>query len=272
MPELPEIVHRAREIDAALTGRTVTAVTIFQPKCLNIPADAFIQCVVGQTFHGAQYRGKWILAALDDATLLLNLGMGGEILLHAPGEPLPEKVQAVFDLDDASRLSFHFWWFGYIHVMASDRLAEHTMTAELGIDPLAPAFTAEALATLLAGRRARIKSLLLNQKVIAGIGNMYSHDVLFRAKLHPDRLAHSLSPAEIRALWSGIRDTLQTAIDLGGSDHEQGLHGNVGAFGLDHLLVGYREGHPCPSCGATITRIRTGSTQGFICPECQVLE
>jgi formamidopyrimidine-DNA glycosylase len=197
--------------------------------------------------------------------------MGGEILLHAPSEPLPDKIQAAFSLDDGARLSFHFWWFGYIHLMPNDRLAEHKMTAELGVDPLAPAFTIEALAALLNGRRTRVKSLLLDQKVIAGIGNMYAHDVLFRARLHPDRTANTLSPDEIEALWLGIHDTLQMAVDLGGAAHEQGLHGNRGSFGMEHLLVGYKEGQPCPFCGTTIVKIRTGSTQGFICPQCQAL-
>ena len=271
MPELPEIVHRAREIDAVLTGRRVTAVDILQPKCLNVPVDAFAAGVVGETIRGARHSGKWIIVTLDGHTLLLSLGMGGEVLLHPPGEPLPDKVQAVFDLDDASRLSIHFWWFGYIHLMANNRLTEHKMTAELGADPLAPAFTVETLASLLTGRRTRIKSLILDQKVIAGIGNMYAHDVLYRARLHPDRPANSLSRAEVESLWRGIRDTLQTAVDLGGSDHEQGLDGRCGKFGMAHLLVGYKEGLPCPSCGSAIAKIRTGSTQGFICPRCQTI-
>jgi formamidopyrimidine-DNA glycosylase len=271
MPELPEIVHRAREMNAALAGRTVTAVDIVQPKCLNAPVDEFRRGLVGETMRGARHSGKWIIVPLDGHTLLLSLGMGGEILLHAPGEPLPDKIQAAFGLDDGARLSFHFWWFGYIHLVPNDRLAEHRMTAELGIDPLAEGFTSEALAGLLNGRRSRVKSLLLDQTVIAGIGNMYAHDILFRARLHPDRTANSLSCEEVEALWRGIRDTLRTAVDLGGSAHEMGLHGNRGSFGMEHLLVGYKEGQPCPSCGATIVKIRTGSTQGFICPHCQAL-
>jgi len=271
MPELPEIVHRAREMHAALTGRTVIAVDVVQPKCLNVPVEAFARGVVGETIRGARHSGKWIIVTMDDHTLLINLGMGGEVLLHPAGEPLPGKVQAVLGLDDGSRLSFHFWWFGYIHLMPSDRLAEHKMTAELGVDPLSPSFTVEALAALLNGRRTRVKSLILDQRVIAGIGNMYAHDVLFRARLHPDRPVNSLSNAEVESLWRGIRDTLRTAVDLGGSDHEQGLHGNVGRFGMEHLLVGYKEGQPCPACGAAVVKIRTGSTQGFICPRCQAL-
>jgi len=271
MPELPEIVHRAREMGAALIGRTVTAVDIVQPKCLNVDVDAFERGLVGETIRGAHHAGKWIVVSLDGHALLLNLGMGGEVLLHAPGEPLPVKIQAAFDLDDGARVSVHFSWFGYIHLMANDRLAEHRMTAELGIDPLAESFTSQALADLLDGRRTRVKSLLLDQRVIAGIGNMYSHDILFRARIHPDRPANSLSRNEVEALWRGIRDTLRTAVDLGGSAWERGVHGNHGSFDTEHLLVGYREGQPCPSCGAEIVKIRTGSTQAFICPQCQVL-
>ena len=269
MPELPEIVHRAREIDAALAGRTVTDVTVAQPKCLNMSVEAFRHGMLGETIRGARHSGKWVIVPLTRHTLFLSLGMGGEVLLHAPGEPLPARIQAAFSLDDGSRLSFHFWWFGHIHLMPNERLAEHRMTAELGADPLAPGFTVDALASLLDGRRTRVKSLLLDQRVIAGIGNMYAHDILFRARLHPDRAVNSLSPAEVEALWRGIRETLQSAVDLGGTAWEQGLHGDRGAFGMEHLLVGYKEGQPCPSCGTTIVKVRTGSTHGFICPRCQ---
>ncbi len=269
MPELPEIVWRAAEIDAELRGKRIVEAHLLQEKCLNLAPEAFKEAVLGETFAGARYRGKWVVAELSDHTLLLNFGMGGEMLLHRDGESLPGKLQAWFGLDDGSRLSFHFWWFGYIHIVPTHRLSEHDTLARLGVDPLSAEFTPAALSVLLTGTRRRIKTVLLDQAAIAGIGNMYSHDILFRARLHPDRPANSLAPAEIEALWHGIRDTLQTAIDLGGSSHERNLHNEYGGFGMEHLLVGYKGEQPCPACGAEILKIKTGSNSAYICPACQ---
>ncbi len=269
MPELPEIVWRARECDAALRGRIITGASLLQPKCLNLSPDEFAQQIVGQRIQEAIYRGKWIVLRLDTLYWLLNLGMGGELLLHAPGAPLPDKLQASFDLDNGARLSLHFWWFGYIHLAPTP--AEHPMVGALGADPLSPDFTPEALRQIIAGRRTRIKSLLLDQSVIAGIGNFYAHDVLYRARLHPLRPANTLSDDEIEALWRGIRETLQVSINLGGAKFEQNLYGQGGRFDAIQLLIGYKEGQPCPACGTTIAKIPTGSTAGFICPSCQTL-
>jgi formamidopyrimidine-DNA glycosylase len=268
MPELPEILLRAREIDSALRGRVIVRAEFAQPKCLNVAPDEFAQRVLGQTIRDATHRGKWVFVTLDRDLLLLSLGMGGEILLHEAGEPLPAKWQAVFYLEGGARLSVHFWWFGYLHLVASDRIAEHTMTAKLGVDPLNSAFTAESLSALLKGRRA-VKTVLLDQACIAGIGNLYSHDILFRAGIHPLRPGNSLSAGEIQALWESIRVVLSEAIALGGAHWEQDLYGRRGRFDMACLQVGYKEGQRCPSCGATIERIKTGATAAFVCPACQ---
>ena len=165
-------------------------------------------------------------------------------------------------------MSVHFWWFGYLHLVANEQIAQHTMTARLGADPLEPAFTVESLSALLSGRRA-VKSVLLDQTCIAGIGNMYSHDILFRAGIHPMRPGNSLSAGEIQALCESIRAVFSEAIALGGTHWEQDLYGRVGRFDLACLQVGYKEGQHCPRCGATIERIKTGATAAFVCPSCQ---
>ena len=268
MPELPEIWLRAREIDRELVGRTFTASEFRQPKCLNIAPDVFSAAIAGQTIRLAAPRGKWVIVDLDTHHLLLSLGMGGEILLHQPGENLPDKLQARLDLSDGARLSVHFWWFGYLHLVRMGELPKHAMTAHLGVDPLSPGFTPAALAGLLRSRRV-VKSVLLDQTQIAGIGNMYAHDILFRARVHPLRPANSLSIAEVTALWQAIRTEFQESIALGGTHWEKDLHGQEGKFDLSYLLVGYKEGQPCPVCGTAVVKIKTGATMGFICPSCQ---
>lgn len=269
MPELPEIVWRAREVHEHLRGRRIVRTEVFQPKCLNIPADEFRRRLQGEEFQEATYRGKWVVARLREHDLLLNLGMGGELLLHGDADDLPPKLQALITLHDGARLSLHFVWFGYLHLVPHDGRETHGMTGNLGMDPLASGFTTESLGRMLASSRTRLKALLLDQTKIAGIGNMYAHDILFRARLHPNRKANTLSPGEVAALVLGLRDTLELAIALGGSRWEKGLLGQPGGFDMPHLLVGYKESQPCPACGAAILKIRTGSTASFICPECQ---
>ena len=149
-------------------------------------------------------------------------------------------------------------------------LGSHTMTAKLGPNGLE--LTADDLRALLKGRRGRIKSFLLNQSRIAGIGNAYIHDILFLAKLHPLRKISTLTDAEVDALSEAIHDGLQPSIDKGGAFYEMNLYGEKGGFTMDDILIGYKEGEPCPVCSTQIVKIKTGSTSSFICPHCQPLE
>jgi formamidopyrimidine-DNA glycosylase len=124
---------------------------------------------------------------------------------------------------------------------------------------------------LLQGRRGGIKAFLLNQKRIAGIGNVYVQDPLFKAGIHPLRTIDTLNDAETNALYHALRETLQESIDHGGAAYESNLYGDKGGWDSSHLLVAYREGNPCPVCGTAVAKIRTGSTHTHICPSCQPL-
>jgi len=269
MPELPEITCRAREMREELVGRTITGVEVLQPKCLNVPPERFVERLTGGTIEDVSYHGKWIFVETTRGYLLLNMGMGGEILL-VTRKSLPEKRRLVFDFDDGTCLSINFWWFGYAHYTPLDALDSHAMTAKQGPDALD--VTAEELKAMLDGRRGRIKSFLLDQSKIAGIGNAYVHDILFLARLHPLRQVNTMSDTEIEALANAIHHGLRPSIEAGGAFYEVNLYGKPGGFTAEILLVGYREGKPCPVCGTTIEKIKTGSTAGFICPQCQPLE
>jgi formamidopyrimidine-DNA glycosylase len=268
MPELPEITVRAREMRDELLGKRIAGVEVLQPKCLNVPETEFADALTGAEVRSVANKGKWLLVETSKGWLLLNLGMGGEMLLVA-SDALPEKRRLVFSFEDGSCLSLNFWWFGYAHYVPAGELDSHAMTAKLG--PNALDVTAEQLRTMLRGRRGRIKSFLLNQSNLAGIGNAYVHDILFLARLHPLRPIATLSDSEIEALAAGIRGGLQPSIDKGGAFYEPSLHGAKGGFTMDDVLVGYKEGKPCPECGTPIKKVKTGSTSSFICPECQPL-
>ncbi len=267
MPELPEIAVLARQMKKELVGKTFTGVEVLQPKCLNVPEETFIAALTGARLRDVTHRGKWIFVETSQGWLLLSLGMGGEILL-VTRDTLPEKHRLILDFDDNTCLAINFWWFGYAHYTAD--LADHKMTAKLGPNTLD--LTLEQFRALLRGRRGGVKSFLLNQARIAGIGNVYVQDPLFKAKLHPLRKINTLSDDQIAALWRALQETLQESIDHGSSVWEMDLYGKKGRWDSSFFLVAYRQGQPCPTCGTAVEKIRTGSTSSFICPQCQPLD
>jgi len=248
-----------------LVGKEFADVEILQPKCLNVTPKLFRSRLIGAAIRGVSYRGKWIQVETSSGWLLLNLGMGGEILLVTP-ETMPEKYRLCFLFSDGTCLAVNFWWFGYAHWAADP--AEHPMTAKLG--PNAIDLTLEQFRSLLRGRRGAIKPFLLDQSRIAGIGNVIVQDPLFRARIHPMRGISELNDEDIQALYREIQRTLHEAIEHGGSSWEQNLYGEKGKWGADFFDVAYRTDQGCPVCGTVVEKIKTGSTSGYICPQCQV--
>ena len=267
MPELPEIAVFARDMQKELVGRTISGIEVLQPKCLNLPEEDFRTALTDARILAVTPRGKWLQVETTRGWLLLNLGMGGEILLTSRNR-LPEKHRLIFDLDDDACLAINFWWFGQAHYVAD--LADHPSIAQLG--PNALDLTLDQFRELLRGRRGGVKSFLLNQRRIAGIGNVYIQDPLFKAGIHPLRTINTLSEDEVLALWRALRETLQESIDLGGSHWEQNLYGERGGWDSSFFQVAYREGQPCPICGTAVEKIKTGSTSSFVCPQCQPLD
>ncbi len=266
MPELPEIISRAREMKRVLAGKTITGIEVIQPKCLNMRPATFKKRLTGAAVLDVTHHGKWLFIHTSQGYLLLNLGMGADVLLTTR-KRLPEKYQFIFDLDDGKCMSVRFWWFGYVHYAPEGKLGKHEMTAKLGPDALE--ISREEFREMVRGRRGGAKMFLLNQENIAGIGNAYVQDILFLAGLHPSTTLDRLKDDEIDRLWQAIRDGLLPAAKKGGSWYEKTLRGKPGGFLYEDLLVGYREGKPCPTCGTDVVKLRTGSTQSFICPSCQ---
>lgn len=271
MPELPEIFNLARQMKVELTGKKISAVEVRQEKCLNIPVPDFQSLVTGKTIGPVSSRGKWLFVKLEPgAYFLLSLGMGGDVVYHKEKGALPDKYQLKFDFSDGSILTVGFWWFGYAHAVEEGRLKEHRMTSALGISPLDDAeYTFENFSALLQGKKGAVKTMLMNQGYLAGIGNVYIQDILFRAKLHPNRKISQISGEDRKLLFGVIREDLKRAAALGGLAYEKDLYGQPGGF--KDFLVGYKEGQPCPACGTVIQKIKTGSTASYICPSCQVL-
>ncbi len=269
MPEIPEIASRAHELNAVLPGKTISGADVFQPKCLNLPVEQFTQGLTGAVVDRVSYHGKWIKVHTNQGWLLINMGMGGEILLVNRAN-LPEKHAVVIDFRDESCLSISFWWFGHVHYVTERALLSHAPTARLGPNVLD--LSLEDFRRVTAGQRTNVKTFLLDQSRVAGIGNAYAHDILFLARIHPLRKMDSLTPVEIAALYQAIQDGLRPSLALNGAFYEKDIYGKPGGFTLDRILIGYRENAPCPECGTPIVKIKTGSTSSFICPKHQSLE
>ncbi|MDD5368708.1 MAG: hypothetical protein PHQ40_06480 [Anaerolineaceae bacterium] len=266
MPELPEITQLARQIDMTLSARILVGIEILQPKSLNIPEDAFRAALCGATIQRASSRGKWILVETNQGWLLINLGMGGEVLLTDRAH-LPPKYRLIFDLDNGQSIAINFWWFGYVHYAAAQELLNHPMVGKLGPNALDLSF--EKFQRLVKDNRGTIKALLLDQSKLAGIGNSYIHDILFKARMHPLRRLNSLTDEEIDGLFNSMHAVLELSMKKGTAFYEMDLFGKKGGFTFQDVLVGYREGQPCPVCGTTIAKIKTGGTSSFLCPSCQ---
>jgi len=272
MPELPELTILASQMRRELTGKRISRVECFQPKCSNVEPSRLDVTLSGRRVGETTSKGKWLfMPAENGCTLLINLGMGADMVRFVPGGPMPPKYQFRLDLEDGTGFTIRFWWFGYVHLVLNDELQAHAMTRDLGPSPLDPKFTADDFRRLVRRGHGMIKPFLLDQRHVSGIGNAYVHDILFRARIHPRRPIPGLSDAEIDALFASVRDVLGTAIVMGGAYYEKDFYGHPGGYTAEHWLVGYADGRPCTVCGATIRKIKTGSTSSYICPSCQPL-
>jgi len=271
--ELPEITVLAGQMGAEMVEKRVSDVQVSNEKCLNMPLSRFREIIVGRRVRSVEPRGKWVFIGLDRGyTLLFNTGMGADVIHFDAVDGLPEKHQIRLTLDDGSGFTVRVWWFCYLHLVPSDRLQEHDLTGGMGMSPLDEGFTLDLFRGLLSGRRGGVKGFLMNQKNVAGIGNVYIQDILFGASLHPLRRIDTLSDGEVEALYGSMRAVLGESTGVGGLAYERDFYGKPGGYGKELYRVAYKPGLPCPVCGATIEKIRTGSTASFICPSCQRLE
>jgi formamidopyrimidine-DNA glycosylase len=271
MPELPEIFIISNQMNKSLRDKKISSVDIKQPKILNISEREFITNIKEKTFDTVKPEGKWIFAELKpDYHLLINLGMGGDIIYFEKFTEIPGEYHFRMDFEDKTGLTVKFSWFGHIHLVKTDELDEHKPTKDLAKSPVDDDFTLEYFKTILKERpRKGIKSFLMDQKIISGIGNVYIQDILYIPGIHPLSKIGSLNDTEISTLFKAIKNVLTSSIKSAGLQYERDFYGVKGKYSINDMLVGYKEGKPCPECNTTIEKIKTGSTSTYICPECQ---
>lgn len=270
MAELPEIAKLAGQMEDTLRGKTVQAVSLLQEKCANIPADEFQKRIAGAKIHHTRNKGKWIITSLDNGeNVLLSLGMGADILFFENEDNVPDKYQVKVCFTDGCGYTARFWWFGKFLLVSDKALASESNTKDIAIDPFDEKFTPQYFTMLLKGKKTQIKAFLMNQKNVGGIGNMYMHDILFKARLHPQKKISDMSEDDITLLYNSITDVLKLSREKGAFAFESDFFGQKGEYNMDYFLVGYKENQPCPVCNEPIVSIKTGSTSTFICPVCQ---
>jgi formamidopyrimidine-DNA glycosylase len=278
MPELPEVEYVARQLRQLLIGRTISAVQVNWPRTVAHPdAQTFCAALSGAQVLLIDRRAKYLVISLSgEQVLLIHRRMTGNLLLlpAASGDGSWAKVpdpycRVVFLLDDGRRLVFSDpRKFGRIALYPSSELAG--ALRGLGLEPLSEEFTPEALAALLKGRARQMKPLLLDQSCIAGIGNIYADEALFRAGIHPLRRAETLTPEEVSRLHAAIRAVLELGIEHGGTTfgRHQDVWGEAGR-NRQHLEVYQRAGEPCVRCGTPLARLVVAQRSAHFCPTCQ---
>ncbi len=270
MAELPEIVKIAGQMRDTLRGKSIHTVALLQEKCSNVAADEFQKRVAGARVDDTWHKGKWIITKLDNGeNILLSLGMGADVLYFEREKSEPEKYQIKVLFSDGSGYTVRFCWFGKFLLIPDDKLASEPNTKDIAIDPFSEEFTLEYFTSLLKGKRSQVKAFLINQKNVGGIGNMYMHDILFKARLHPQRKISDMSGDEIKLFYTSIMEQLNLSREKGAFAYEKDFFGQKGGFTMDYFLVGYKENQPCPDCGETIVSMKTSGTSSFICPACQ---
>lgn len=263
MPELPEVETYAADLRERLRGRTVRGAHVYWGRCVPTGDSLLGPRLAGQTVEDVRRRGKYIVFDLSDDTLLVHLKMSGRLDVVAAHTPADPYARVVFELDNGEEMRFHDpRKFGRVYLVAD----AEGVTGSLGPEPLTPDFTAAALAALLAGRRGRLKPLLLDQTFLAGLGNIYTDEALHRAGLHPLRHADTLTLDDVARLHAAIREALAQGVANRGTNldwaYTEGTNQNA-------LRVFHRHGQPCPTCGTVIERIVVGGRGTHFCPVCQ---
>jgi formamidopyrimidine-DNA glycosylase len=273
MPELPEVETIRRQLAPYVEGRTIVGAVIGDPRWTRPIAPTEVEAgLPGRRIENLGRRGKYLVWSLSgDRHLLVHLRMTGALLYDPLGVPSPH-ARSWLELDDGHRVVYvDPRRFGTAHLLESTTARDAYLDQRLGVEPLTPGFTAAHLRALTRGVRAPIKAFVLDQRRIAGVGNIYADEALYRARIHPLRPAGTLTTAQIAALRDAIEDALRAGIEAKGAtiDDFRHIDGATGSF-QDLFLVHRREGEPCLTCETVVRKLVVGGRGTYVCEVCQV--
>ncbi|MTI79631.1 MAG: bifunctional DNA-formamidopyrimidine glycosylase/DNA-(apurinic or apyrimidinic site) lyase [Firmicutes bacterium] len=275
MPELPEVETVKRSLEKLIVGLTIAKVDILMPKIIKSHTpDQFQQLIAGRKVISLERRGKYLQIHLSGTyTLIIHLRMTGRLVLITGSKKLPKYTHVIFHLEKDKRLVFaDMRQFGTINLVPDEELQNMPGLKDLGPEPLGNDFSLGYLEKELQRRRTRVKTLLLNQSFVAGLGNIYADEALHLAKIHPERLANELSQQEVINLHQAIIEVIKQGIENRGtsfSDYVDG-EGNIGSN--QNMLKAYqRAGEPCHCCGTNMERKKVTGRSSCYCPQCQRL-
>jgi formamidopyrimidine-DNA glycosylase len=271
VPELPEVETIRRQLAPHVEGRTIVAAQILDPRWTRPDPPATVEAQLRDAVvEGLGRSGKYLVWSLsEDRYLLQHLRMTGTLLYEPPAAPPHTRV--LLDLDDGHRVVYiDPRRFGTGHLVHGADARDAYLGERLGIEPFTPEFTAEYLRTQARGRTAPVKAFVLDQRRIAGVGNIYADEALFRAGIHPLRAAGRLTRVDWERVREGIEEALSAGIEAKGASIDDFRHvdGARGSF-QDLFLVHRRAGQPCARCGATIGKIVVGGRGTYVCERCQ---
>jgi len=270
VPELPEVEATRRGIERAAVGRRIRELRLYEAR-LRWPVDpTIVDEVAGQQLCAAGRRAKYLLLVLERGTLILHLGMSGSLRILPADAPLRKHDQFELLLANDTTLRFNDpRRFGSLHYTREDP-ARHRLLQHLAPEPFTPDFDAAYLRRITRGRRVAIKQVLMNSRLVTGVGNIYASEALFRARIHPRRRAGRLTEKDCARLVRAVRGALSAAIRAGGTTLRDyvGIDGNPGAF-RQRLYVYERDGQRCRRCGTLIRTITQGQRSSYFCLHCQ---
>lgn len=275
MPELPEVETVRRGLEHLVTGYRITESLDFHPRLLKAESIAPLSSLVGAKITGTNRRGKFLWLTLNRPYVLVaHLGMSGQFLIHQSHRPRAKHVRAQFRLKRNLRTQELIFndqrTFGWLSIEQITN-GVPTSAQHIAPDPFDPLFNKDAAISNYLKRNIKIKTALLNQEIISGVGNIYADETLWRSKVHPETLTSELTPKKVTSIIESATEVMQEAINQGGTSFDDlyiNVNGESGFFEQSLAVYG-QEDQPCPRCGAPIRRITFGARSSHFCPRCQ---
>lgn len=271
MPEIAEVETVRNTLKKQILGKKIKKVNVLYDKMIESNVNDFKIKLIGQEFVDILRRGKWLIFETNDYYLLSHLRMEGKYFLKSAGDPIVKHEHVIFTFEDDSDLRYHDTRkFGRMNLINKEELISVEAVKKQGIEPGDISLTGEYLIEKLKNKRLPMKTLLLDQTIISGLGNIYADEVLFRAKVNPLKSGKDLSIEEAQKIVRAAEEVIKEAIEMGGTTIKS-YTSSLGVTGRfqQKLMVHKREGEECKECGTTIKRIKVGGRSTYYCENCQ---